>query len=518
MSMVPGACDNLVGGAVTQVADVPVWETALFDTRSRARGIFPLSAPSRVESAMTPRKGTKFRRTVEEVADLTVTHRHAAGIDVHSAVHFVAVPTEDVPSGFINPERKLPAGVRKFGANTGDLEAIAAWLKDCEVTTVAMESTGVYWIPLYELLASQGFDVILADPRQTKHAPGRPKSDVLDCQWIRRLHSYGLLTASFRPADEIVVWRGFQRQREMLIRYAAQHVQHMQKALEEMNVKLTEVVSDIVGQTGMKIIKDMVRGERDPLKLAKHRHERCKATEAEIASALYGNWRKEHLFALKQGLQMYEFYQRQLRECDREIETCLQGFADKSGGASLPVRPPKQKPRRHEPKFGARALLFRMAGVDLTVIEGISETTALVILSEIGTDLSRFPSEKNFVSWLGLCPQHRGSAGKIFNRRVRRGANRAARAMRMAAQGCHHAKNALGAFYRRIQARCGGAKAVVATARKIAERVYRMLKYGQEYVRQAEQAYEEAYRLRTVKAMARKAESLGYKLVPATAE
>lgn len=462
---------------------------------------------------MTPQKGKKFRTS--DKVDLTITHRHAAGIDVHSAVHFVAVPVEDVPAGFINPDAKLPAGVRKFGANTGDLEALAAWLKDCGVQTVAMESTGVYWIPLYDLLASQGFAVILVDPRQTKHAPGRPKSDVLDCQWIRRLHSYGLLTASFRPTNEIVVWRGFQRQREMLIRYAAQHVQHMQKALEEMNVKLTEVVSDIVGQTGMKIIKDIVRGKRDPLQLAKHRHERCKATEAQIASALYGNWRKEHLFALKQGLQMYEFYQRQLRECDQEIEACLREFADKSGGAALPARPKKQKPRRHEPRFGARALLFRMAGVDLTVIEGISETTALVILSEIGTDLSRFPSEKNFVSWLGLCPQHRGSAGKIFNRRVRRGANRAARAMRMAAQGCHHAKNAMGAFYRRIQARCGGAKAVVATARKIAERVYRLLKYGQEYVAQAEQMYEEAYRQRTLKAMARKAESLGYRLVPA---
>jgi transposase len=464
---------------------------------------------------MTPRKGTKFGRS-EEVADLTVTHRHAAGIDVHSAVHFVAVPVEDVPAGFSNPDAKLPVGVRKFGTNTGDLEAIAAWLKDCGVTTVAMESTGVYWIPLYDLLASQGFDVILVDPRQTKHAPGRPKSDVLDCQWIRRLHSYGLLTASFRPADEIVQWRGFQRQRDMLIRYAGQHVQHMQKALEEMNVKLTEVVSDIVGQTGMKIIKDMVRGVRDPLKLAQHRHERCKATEAEIASALYGNWRKEHLFALKQALKMYEFYQRQLRECDHEIETCLRGLGDKSGGAALPPKRGPQRPSRNEPNFSARALLFRMAGVDLTVIEGISATTALVILSEIGTDLSRFPTEKNFVSWLGLCPQHRGSAGKIFNRRVRRGANRAARALRMAAQGCHHAKNALGAFYRRIQARCGGAKALVATARKIAERVYRMLKYGQEYVCQAEQVYEEAYRLRTLKAMARKAESLGYKLVPVT--
>jgi transposase len=283
-----------------------------------------------------------------------------------------------------------------------------------------------------------------------------------------------------------------------------------------MNVKLTEVVADVAGQTGMKIIKDIVRGERDPLELAKHRHERCHATEAEIASALYGNWRKEHLFALKQALEMYEIYQQQLQVCDQEIEACLRGFADRSQGAALPARPPKQKPRGHKPKFDARALLFRMAGVDLTVIEGISDTTALVILSEIGTDLRRFPTEKNFVSWLGLCPQNRGSAGKIFNRRVRRGANRAARAMRMAAQGSHHAKNAIGAFYRRIQARSGGAKAVVATARKIAERVYRLLKYGQQYVAQGEHAYEQAYQLRTLKAMARKAQALGYKLVPAT--
>jgi transposase len=447
---------------------------------------------------------------------LAVTRRHAAGIDVHAAVHFVAVPAEDVPADFVNPDAKLPPGVRKFPTNTEDLEALAAWLKTCGVTTVAMESTGVYWIPLYELLSSQGFDVILVDPRQSKHAPGRPKSDVLDCQWLRRLHSCGLLTGSFRPADEIVVWRGFQRQRAMLVRYAAQHVQHMQKALEEMNVKLTEVVSDIVGQTGLKILKAIVRGERDPRKLAKHRHEKCKATEAEIARALCGSWRKEHLFALQQALELYEFYQRQLRACEQQIETCLRGFADKSGGAEVPPKARRLQPRRHDVRFDARALLFRLAGVDLTVLEGVSTATALVLLSEIGTDLSRFPSEKNFVSWLGLCPQHRGSGGKIFQRRVRRGANRAAQALRMAAQGCHHAKNALGAFYRRLQGRCGGAKAVVATARKLAERVYRLLKYGQEYVAQGERAYEEAYRERTLRGLARKAESMGYQLVPAT--
>jgi len=448
--------------------------------------------------------------------DLLITHRHAAGIDVHAAEHFVAVAPEDVPAGFVSPDRKLPAGVRKFGTNTADLEAIADWLKACGVTTVAMESTGVYWIPLYDLLASRGFEVLLVDPRQTKHAPGRPKTDVVDCQWIRRLHSYGLLTGSFRPGDAIVRWRGFQRQRETLIRYAAQHVQHMQKMLEEMNVKLTEVVSDIVGVTGMKIIKDIVRGERDPLQLAKNRHESCKRTEAEIAAALYGNWREELLFGLEQALELYEFYQQQLRACEAKIEKCLRSMKDQSDGRSLPPSLRQRKPEKNEVRFGARALLFRMSGVDLTQIEGISETTALVILSELGIDLSAFPHEKNFVSWLGLCPQHRGSGGKIFKRGTRRGANRVARALRMAAQGCHRAQNALGAFYRRIQGRSGGAKAVVATARKIAERVYRMLKFGQEYVRQSQEAYEQAYQLRLMKSLAKRAAHLGYKLVPET--
>lgn len=465
---------------------------------------------------MTPRQGKKFRTSAqsEPLEAFTLQHPRAAGIDVHSDVHFVAVPAEAVPAGFVNPDARLPWGVRKFGANTGDLEALAAWLKDCGVTTMAMEATGAYWIPLFELLEQQGFQVILVDPRQTKHAPGRPKSDVLDCQWIQRLHSYGLLTASFRPSDEVVVWRGYQRQREMLLRYAGQHVQHMQKALEEMNVKLTEVVSDITGLTGMKIIKDIVKGVREPHRLAKHRHAACKATEAEIAAALFGTWRKEHLFALKQAVALYEFYHRQFKQCDVQIEACLRGFADKSAGEILAPLPKARKKSANQVTFAARALLFRMAGVDLTVIEAIGETTALTVLSEIGADLSRFPHEKNFVSWLGLCPQHRGSNRRISSRRVRKGANRAARALRMAAQGCHHAKNALGAFYRRIQARCGGPKAIVATARKLGERVYRLLKHGEVYVRQTQDAYEEQYRLRTLKGLARKAESLGYQLTP----
>ena len=466
---------------------------------------------------MTPRK-QKNGRVVPSSEPLRVANPHAAGIDVHAAVHWVAVPSDHVPppkSGDpgVAGAANLPVHVRKFGACTADLELLADWLRQCGITSVAMESTGVYWIPLFELLERRGFQVYLVDPRQTKHAPGRPKSDVLDCQWIQRLHSYGLLTASFRPEDQVVVLRGYLRQRHMLIRYAGQHVQHMQKALEQMNVKLPEVVSDITGVTGLAIIKAILAGEREPRKLAKLRDERCKRTEAEIARALQGNWREEHLFALKQALELYQDYEHLLRECDAKLETHLATFADKSGGQKLAAKPRRCGRRHNEPVFGVRVALHRMSGHDLTVLEGIDDNTALVILSELGADMSKWPTEKHFTSWLGLCPQHQGSAGKIKSRRVRRGSNLAARAFRLAAQGCHHAKNALGAFYRRIQARCGGIKAVFATARKIAERVYRLLKYGVAYVRQGIDAYEAAYRERLLKGLAYRAESLGYALV-----
>jgi transposase len=468
-----------------------------------------------METAMTPRK-QKNGRVVPSPEPLRVANPHAAGIDVHAAVHWVAVPPDHVPptsAAGAGSAPNAPPHVRRFGACTADLELLADWLQQCGVTSVAMESTGVYWIPLFELLERRGFQVFLVDPRQTKHAPGRPKSDVLDCQWIQRLHSYGLLTASFRPEDQVVVLRGFLRQRHMLIRYAGQHVQHMQKALEQMNVKLPEVVSDIVGVTGLAIIEAILAGQREPRELAKLRHERCKRTEAEIARALQGNWREEHLFALQQALALYKEYQRLLRQCDAKLEAHLATFADKSGGQKWAAKPRRCGRKPNEPAFGVRLALHRMSGHDLTVLEGIDDNTALVILSEIGTDMSKWPTEKHFTSWLGLCPQHQGSAGKIKNRRVRRGSNLAARAFRLAAQGCHHAKHALGAFYRRIQARCGGIKAVFATARKIAERVYRLLKYGVAYVRQGIDAYEAAYRERLLKGLAYRAESLGYALV-----
>jgi transposase len=450
---------------------------------------------------------------------LRVHNRHAAGVDIHNAEHWVAVPPEDALPPPKDHPANLPAHVRKFATCTADLEMLADWLTACGITTVAMESTGVYWIALFELLERRGFEVFLVNGHQTMQVPGRPKSDVHDCQWIQRLHSYGLLTASFRPADDVVVLRAYLRQRLMLVQYGGQHIHHMQKALEQMNVKLPVVVTDITGKTGMAIIKSILAGVRDPLRLAKHRNDKCKHTEAEIARALYGNWREEHLFALEQAVTAWEFYQKQLRTCDERIEACLKTFADKSAGKTLKAksrksRPPRRKP--NEPAFDVRARLFTMSGVDLTTIEGIDISTALVILSEIGIDMSKWPTEKNFTSWLGLCPQHRGSAGKIKSRHVRRGTNRAAKALRLAGQGCHHAKNALGAFYRRIQARCGGPKAVVATARKIAIRVYRLLKFGTEHVRQEMALAEETYRLHQFKGLARKARELGYRLEPAS--
>lgn len=452
----------------------------------------------------------KGRKKVSD--DLHITHPHAAGIDIHSREHWVAVPAASARGPAQDP--KLPAHVRSFGTCTPDLEQLADWLTECGVTTVAMESTGVYWVPLFELLERRGFKVFLVDPRQTRQVSGRPKTDVHDCQWIQRLHSYGLLSASFRPEDEVCVLRGYLRQRQTLIVSAGQSIQRMQKALEQMNIKLTAAVSDITGVTGMLILEAILRGERDPQRLARYRHTQCHRSEEEIARALQGNWREEHLFALRQSMKAYKFARRQLAECDQALEKYLKTMVDQSNGAKLPPNGKTRRVKVASPAFDARTLLFRFSGADLTIIEGIDDSSALTILSEIGIDMSRWPSEKHFTSWLGLAPQHRQSGGRVFSRRIRGGANRAARAFRMAAQGCHNAKNAMGAFYRRIQARAGRGKALIATARKIAERVYRLLKYGETYTRQTMADYENAYRIKLTKGLAKRAAELGYQLVP----
>jgi transposase len=299
--------------------------------------------------------------------------------------------------------------------------------------------------------------VVLVDPREVQRAPGRPKSDVHDCQWLQRLHTYGLLAAAFRPPEQVCVLRSYLRQRAMLVTYAGQHIQHMQKALTQMNIKLQHVVSDVTSVTGLAIIKTILAGERNPEQLAKLRDRHCQHDEAEIARALQGNWRAEHLFALQQAVELYEFYHQQSAACDRRIEAHLQTFADKSAGKGLPHRPRKRQRRMNEPRFDARPPLFRLTGVDLTAVEGIEENTALVLLSEIGTDMSRWPSEKHFAAWLGLCPHHKVSGGKVLSRKVRPSANRAATALRLAANCLHHTHSALGGVLPALEDTAGDA-------------------------------------------------------------
>ena len=436
-------------------------------------------------------------------AALNVINPDAAGIDVHSDMHMVCVPADRDA----NP-------VRQFGANTADLQEIVTWLKKCRVRTIALESTGVYWIPLFELLESEGFEVNLVEPGQLSRCGARPKTDVLDAQWIQRLHSYGLLRASFRPPDSVLALRAYWRQRQMQVRYAASHVQHMQKAMEQMNVKLTEVVSDITGLTGMAIIGAILEGQRDPIQLARLRHERCHHSEEQIALALEGTWRPEHLFELRQAHELYRFHHRQIAECDQQVQAELANFPDRAGEKTHTVKPRKRGRKSNDVRFEATGPLFRALGVDLTLIEGIDVGTALVILAEIGVDVSRFPTEKHFASWLRLCPPQDESNKTKKRRGHRKGANPATIALRMCARSLGKTKTPLGLFYRRIRSRIGGLGAVKATAHKLACLVYRMLKYGQEYVTQSMEEYEAKMEANVLNALKRKAAAMGFELSP----
>ena len=423
----------------------------------------------------------------------------AAGIDIGAEEHWAAVP----------PGRNTEGqDVRRFGAFTGELCALADWLKQCGIQTVAMESTGVYWIPLYELLVERGFEVLLVDARQAKNVPGR-KTDVLDCQWLQELHTYGLLRGAFRPVDQVCILRSYLRQRSMLVSYASHHIQHMQKALEQMNLKLSHVVSDITGLTGMGIIKAILSGERDPVKLAKLRDPRCKSSEATVARALEGHYREEHLFTLQQAVELVEFYQQQMTACDRQIEACLQQFEEKSSETPMTTR---RRKRRRGIAFDARSYLYRMTGIDLTQIDSIEGNTALTVISEIGLDMSRWPTEKHFGSWLGLAPGSKVSGGKRLSGRTKPSANRAAAALRLAAQSLNQSQSALGAYFRRLKARLGAPKALTAAAYKLARILYRMLKYGAAYVDQGETVYEERYRDRLLRNLKRRAAELGFQL------
>jgi transposase len=439
---------------------------------------------------------------------MPIIHPAAAGVDIGSRSHWVAVPADrdDQP-------------VREFASFTGDLHRLADWLTSCGVKTVAMESTGVYWIPLFDILEERGLEVLLVNAAHLHNVPGR-KSDVLDCQWIQRLHSFGLLRGSFRPPEQILELRVYMRQRERLVQDAARHVQHMQKALLEMNLQIHHVLNDLTGVTGMRIVRAIMSGERDGNKLAELRDPRCKQPKKRIAAALQGSYRHEHLFVLEQVLAAYDTHQELLKQCDARIANKL---AELSSRSEVPAAPcPLRRygtPKGNQPTFEIQSLLHRICGnVDLTQIHGLAPTTALNLVAEIGTDVSRWPSEKHFTSWLNLAPGTKITGGKRLTGRRGPSKNRAGLALRQAAVSAGRTDTALGGFYRRIAARRGAGKAVVATARKLGALVYRALKHGQAYVDIGLAAYEQQQNDRIFRHLQKRATALGYQLLPVPAE
>lgn len=448
-------------------------------------------------------KQEKPKRVVD--VNLSLINPNAAGIDIGADRHWVSVP--------VGRERE---NVRSFACFTADLYAMADWLKQCDIETVAMESTGVYWIPVFQILESRGFEVRLVNAHYVKTVPGR-KTDVLDCQWLQQLHSYGLLSGSFRPEDQICILRSYIRQRDNLIKSACVHVQRMQKALTQMNLQLHRVISDITGTTGLNIIHAIVAGERNPKVLSTLKDGRIKATNEEIAASLTGDYRPELVFILQQELQLYEFYQAQIAACDAQIEQCLASFADKIDVIKKPLGKPKRRGKKqpgNAPQFDLRTHLYRISGVDFTEVDGFGALTVLILLSELGLDPSRFPTVKHFTSWLGLCPGSRVTGGKVKSSKTRPVANRAANAFRMAAQTLYRSHSALGAYYRRMQARLGAPKAITAAAHKLARIFYHLWTSGDAYTDPGIDVYEQQYRERMLKNLKKKAQAFGLELIP----
>jgi transposase len=441
-----------------------------------------------------------------QVNALEQINPHAAGIDVGAEEVYVAVP----------PDRDAES-VRSFPTFTLDLRRLAEWLKACQIETVAMEATGVYWVPLYEMLEAYGFEVCLVNARHLKNVSGR-KTDVLDCQWIQQLHTYGLLRASFRPPEQIVAVRSLVRHREMLVQYRSAHIQHMQKALTLMNVRLTNVLSDISGVTGLKIIRAILSGEHNPQRLAALREAGCKKSEAEIAKSLEGHYKREHLFALKQALELYDFYDQQLQACDAELEAMYQEFEPPEDPGTPPPAPRTQKRRKNQAHFDLAPALYRLTGVDLTQIDGVDELTVQKVLSEIGTDMGKWPTVKHFTSWLRLCPNNKITGGKVIQTGVQPTKNRASAALRVAAASLKNSDSALGAFFRRMRARLGTPAAITATAHKLARIIYFMLKERKPYHDFGADYYDQQYRARVMRNLNRRAAKLGFRLQPAFLE
>lgn len=441
--------------------------------------------------------------------DLAVVHADAAGIDLGSTDHYVSVP-----------EDRDEQPVRRFGCYTQDLERMAKWLIDCGITTAVMEATGVYWMPVFRVLEQRGLEVLLVNPRHVKHVPGR-KSDVSDCQWLRQLHTYGLLRGAFVPAQEVAAMRTYWRQRKELVQGASTAILHMQKVLTQMNLHLHVVLSDITGVSGMKILRAIVAGQRNPKTLAELANRQVKASRDEIAQALTGHYTGEHLFVLEQSLQLFDFYQLKIQECDQHLSRYLSTFPSKADPETMP-RHPKGKDnyrRKNQPHFDLRTELYRLTGNDLTRIDGIDAMTAFTVLSEIGFDIQAFPTEAQFTSWLSLCPNNRITGGRVIGRTQKPAHNRAATALRLAAQSLHRADNYLGAYFRRQKARFGSKKAIAITAHKLARIIYRMLQYGDEYVDRGAKHLEYQHHQRMVKSLIKRAKELGYTLIdPQTGE
>jgi transposase len=428
----------------------------------------------------------------------------AAGIDCGATSHFVAVPRD-----------RDPMAVREFKTFTADLQRLADWLVQCRIKTVALESTGVYWIPVYEILEARSIEVVLVNARDVHNVRGR-KSDVSDCEWLQELHSVGLLRPSFRPAAAIVALRSYVRHRQTLIETAATCIHRMQKALTQMNLQLHHVLSDLTGVTGMAIVRDILAGVRDPRALAAHRYGGCKASEQEIAAALTGNYRPEYLFVLGQNFAAFEFQQRQIAECDQAIEAQLASLADSRPPSlrELPAARLRGKPSKNEPRVELRAPLHRITGgADLSQLDGIGPYGALQLIAEIGTDMSRWRTEKHFTAWLTLAPNNKISGGRLLSSRTPPSASRAAAVLRRAAMSLTRSATALGAYYRRVAYRLGRPKAITATARKLALLVYRVLRGELVYRDPGATAYLQHHQARLIKGLRRRAQELGLGLI-----
>jgi transposase len=435
---------------------------------------------------------------------LSTINPDAAGIDVGSTFHVVAVPGD-----------RDEQPVRTFRTFSGDLHQLADWLTGSGITTVAMESTGVYWIPVFEILEARGFEVLLVNARHVKNVPGR-KTDVNDAQWLQQLHQHGLLRGSFRPRDGVVRLRAYLRHRERLVDYAASHIQHMQKALMQMNVQLHHVVTDITGVTGMRIIRAIVSGTQAPDTLAAFRDARCAASEETIREALTGNYRPEHVFALRHALELYDVHQAKIAECDTEIDLVLRTLNEDRAILEEPLPSARHAKGRNEPDFDARPALYTLLGADLTQIHGFGPYTVLRLVAECGDDMRKWPTAKHFTSWLSLAPGNKISGGRLLSSKSRRSSNRAAALLRIAAVNVGKTHTALGAFYRRLAARTGKAKAVTATARKLAILFYKALRFGMAYVDPGASYYETRYRQRAIQNLQRRARDLGFTLVLST--